>query len=336
MTLITLTAAGLYCPRGDFYIDPWQPVARAVITHAHADHARWGSQAYLTTTEGVGVLRARVGPDAVIRGLTYGERLRIGDVDVSLHPAGHILGSAQVRVAAAGDVWVISGDYKTDADPTCTPFEPVRCRTFVTEATFALPIYRWRPQAEIFATINAWWRANQNAGQASLLLGYALGKAQRLIAGLDPQIGPIVCHGAVERMNEHYRAAGVPLPPTRYSGDVPQGFDWSRAIIIAPPGAHGTSWTRRFGAFSAGFASGWMQIRGARRRRAVDQGFALSDHADWPGLLATIAATGAERIWVTHGYSAVLARWLTEHGREAHTVPTRFEGEPTTDDQEQL
>ncbi|GAB4433295.1 MAG: ligase-associated DNA damage response exonuclease [Chloroflexi bacterium OHK40] len=331
MDLIQLSERGLYCPAGDFYIDPWAPVERAVITHAHSDHARPGSQAYLTTSDGERVLRTRLGQGAPIRALPYGTTIRIGDVEISLHPAGHILGSAQVRVAHRGEVWCVSGDYKTDVDPTCAPFEPVRCHTFVSEATFALPIYRWQPQAEVFAAINAWWRANQAAGRASLLLGYALGKAQRLLAGLDASIGPILCHGAVERLNADYRAGGVALPPTRHSSAVERGFDWSKALIIAPPSAHGTPWTRRFGELSASLASGWMRIRGARRRRAVDRGFVLSDHADWPGLLAAIAATGAERVWATHGYSAVLARWLQEQGLEAIAVPTRFEGEPAAE-----
>lgn len=327
MALIELNERGLRCAQGDFYIDPWQAVERAVITHAHSDHARWGSRAYLTTRAGEGVLRTRMGPDAAIQALNYGELTTLNGVEVSLHPAGHILGSAQVRVAHRGEVWVISGDYKTDVDATCAPFEPVRCHTFVSEATFALPIYRWQPQSEIFGQINDWWRANQAAGRTSLLLGYALGKAQRLLAGVDSSIGPIFCHGAVERLNRDYRRGGVLLPPTRYSGDVERGFAWSQALLVAPPSAHGTPWTRRFGDVSAGFASGWMRIRGARRRRAVDRGFVLSDHADWPGLQAAIKATGAERVWATHGYTAVLARWLEEQGLEAHIVPTRFEGE---------
>lgn len=334
--LIQLSERGLYCAAGDFYIDPWAPVARAVITHAHSDHARWGSRAYLCSAAGAGALRLRMGPDAAIRALPYGETLRINGVELSLHPAGHIIGSAQVRVARAGEVWAISGDYKTEADPTCAAFEPVRCHTFVSEATFALPIYRWQPQASTFAAINAWWRANQAAGRTSLLLGYALGKAQRLLAGLDPSIGPILCHGAVQRLNQAYSDAGVALPPTAYAGEHRRGFDWSQALIVAPPSAHGTPWTRRFGEVSAGFASGWMRIRGARRRRAVDRGFVLSDHADWPGLLAAIEATGAERVWVTHGYTAVLARWLQEQGLEAVAVPTRYEGEGAESPAEEL
>src|SRR5215207_6472313 len=213
MSLLTLTDRGFYCEPGDFYVDPWEPVDRAVITHAHGDHATWGSRSYLTAEAGVSVLRARMGPAAAIRGVPYGQAIGVNGVTVSLHPAGHILGSAQIRLEHGGEVWVVSGDYKTDPDPTTTAFEPVRCHTFVTESTFGLPIYRWPPQGEVFREINDWWRANQAAGKASLLYGYALGKAQRLIAGLDPGTGPIFTHGAVERMTEVYRAGGIALPP---------------------------------------------------------------------------------------------------------------------------
>lgn len=325
--LLQVSERGLYCEAGAFYVDPWQPVERAVITHAHADHARWGSQHYLTTTAGAGVLRLRIGADAAIQAVDYGATVLMGRVHLSLHPAGHILGSAQVRIEHEGQVWVVSGDYKTEADPTCAPFEPIRCHTFVTESTFGLPIYRWPAEAEVFADIQAWWRGNQEAGRASLLLGYALGKAQRVLAGLDPALGPLYTHGAVEKLNAAYRASGVRLPETIHVGALPRGGPWDRALIIAPPSAQGTPWMRKFGSVSTGFLSGWMQIRGTRRRRAVDRGFVLSDHADWPGLVSAIRATGAEQIWVTHGYSAVLARWLREQGMDAQVVATRFEGE---------
>ena len=327
MSLLTLTDRGLYCEAGDFYIDPWEPVDRAVVTHAHGDHASWGSRAYLTSEPGITVLRARLQPGARIRGVPYGESVALNGVTVSLHPAGHILGSAQVRIVHRGEVWVISGDYKTDPDPTCTPFEPVRCHTFVTESTFGLPIYRWAPQAEVFEEINRWWQANAATGKTSMLYGYTLGKAQRLIAGLDPSIGPILTHGAVERMTAAYREAGVALPLTRYAGTAERRADAKGAIVIAPPHASGSSWTRRFGAQSAGFASGWMLVRGARRRRALDRGFALSDHVDWPSLLSAIEATEAGEVWVTHGFTGPVVRWLTEHGVEARAVQTRFEGE---------
>ncbi|MEN9938072.1 MAG: hypothetical protein RLZZ387_4651 [Chloroflexota bacterium] len=326
-TLLQLTDAGLYCPAGDFYVDPWRPVARAVVTHAHSDHARRGSGAYLVAREGERVFRTRLGEDAPLRPVAYGEIISVNGVDVSLHPAGHILGSAQVRVAHRGEVWVVSGDYKVEPDRTCAPFEPVRCHTFITESTFGLPVYRWARQEEVFAQVNGWWRQNQEAGRASILYGYALGKAQRLLAGLDPGIGPIFVHGALIQLTDDYRASGVALPDTRYTGEAERGFDWSRAMVLAPPSAHGTPWMRRFGAAASGFASGWMRIRGTRRRRAIDRGFTLSDHADWPGLLGAIRATGAERVWVTHGYTAVLTRWLQEQGYDAAVVQTRFEGE---------
>ena len=327
MAVLTLTDRGFYCEPGDFYVDPWEPVDRAVITHAHGDHATWGSRSYLTAEAGVSVLRARMGPAAAIRGLPYGQAISVNGVTVSLHPAGHILGSAQVRLVHLGEVWVVSGDYKTDPDPTCTPFEPVRCHTFITESTFGLPIYRWPPQGDVLEDINAWWRANASMGKTSMLYGYTLGKAQRLIAGLDPSIGPILTHGAVERMTVAYRQAGVALPPTRYAGTAERRAESQGAIVIAPPHASGSSWTRRFGSQSTGFASGWMLVRGARRRRALDRGFPLSDHVDWPGLLATIEATGAGEVWVTHGFTGPVVRWLTEQGLDARAVQTRFEGE---------
>lgn len=332
LTLLRRTDRGLYCEAGDFHVDPWAPVDRAVVTHAHGDHVAWGCGSYLCSAEGLGVLRDRLEPGARIRGLAYGEAIAVNGVRVSLHAAGHILGSAQVRLEYGGDVWVVSGDYKTDPDPTCTAFEPVRCRTFVTESTFGLPVYRWPAQAEVLADINAWWRGNQAAGKATLLYGYALGKAQRLLAGLDPGIGPILTHGAVERLNARYREAGVRLPPTRYVGEVDRKADWSSAIVLAPPSAENSPWTRRFGTHATGFASGWMLIRGTRRRRSLDRGFPLSDHVDWPSLLGAIDATGAERVWVTHGYTGPVVRWLRERGLDAVAVETRFEGE--RDDEE--
>ena len=325
--LLRITDRGLFCEAGDFFIDPWQPVDRAVITHAHGDHARWGSKRYLGSREGERVLRTRMGERASIRSLEWGETLDVRGVRVSLHPAGHILGSAQVRVEHRGEVWVVSGDYKTEPVATCTPFEPVRCHTFVTESTFGLPIYRWPPQAEVFEQVNRWWRGNQEAGKCSVLFGYALGKAQRLLAGLDPSVGPIYTHGAVEKLTEDYRESGVSLPPTLHAGAAGRGTDWSRALVVAPLSALGTPWMRKFGAVSTGFASGWMRIRGARPRRAVDRGFVLSDHVDWPSLLASVEATGAERVWVRHGYREPVVRWLREHGLEAHAVASRWEGE---------
>jgi putative mRNA 3-end processing factor len=326
MTLLRLNGQGLYCEAGGFYVDPWGAVDRAVVTHAHGDHVAWGCRHYLTSEEGAGVLRARLSDDAPIQPAAYGRAFDLNGVRVSLHPAGHILGSAQIRLEHRGEVWVVSGDYKTDPDPTCSPYEPVRCHTFVTESTFGLPIYRWPPQAEVLHEVNRWWRSNQEAGRTTLLYGYALGKAQRLLAGLDPSIGPILTHGAVERMTVAYRAGGVVLPPTTHAAAMERA-DRGRAIVIAPPSADGSTWVRRFGEHATGFASGWMLVRGTRRRRSLDRGFALSDHVDWPSLMAAIDATGAERIWVTHGFTAPVVRWLREMGRDAVAIETRFEGE---------
>jgi putative mRNA 3-end processing factor len=327
MDLLTLTPAGLYCSQADFYVDPWQPVARAVVTHAHGDHLTPGSGAYLVARPGAELARARLPEGTSVDGAAYGERRSLNGVQLSLHPAGHILGSAQVRIEYRGEVWVVSGDYKLEPDRTCAPFETLRCHGFVTECTFGLPVYRWLPQTEVFDSINSWWRDNQARGRATLLLGYALGKAQRLLAGLDATIGPICTHGAMDRMTGLYREAGVPLPETIPVSSLPARHDWTRTIILAPPGAEATPWARRFGDAATGFASGWMQVRGNRRRQALDRGFALSDHVDWPGLLATIEATGATTVWATHGFTAPLVRFLTERGLEARAISTRYEGE---------
>jgi putative mRNA 3-end processing factor len=332
MTLLRLAERGLYCEAGDFYIDPWERVERAVITHAHGDHARWGSARYLCSRECEGVLRTRLGPEATIESYAWGVSVDMNGVRISLHPAGHILGSAQIRVEHRGEVWVVSGDYKSDPDPTCTPFELVRCNTFITESTFGLPIYRWPSEWQVFDEIRAWWTANKEEGRTSVLFGYALGKAQRLLAGLaDAEIGQVYTHGAVERLNRDYRAAGIRLAETRYAGEMPKGFDFAGSLVVAPPSAAGSTWLRRFGNVSTGFASGWMRIRGARRRRALDRGFVLSDHVDWPSLLAAVEGTGAERVWVTHGTREPLVRWLTERGIEARPIASQWKGEEDTD-----
>jgi putative mRNA 3-end processing factor len=325
--ILELTDKGLYCARGDFFVDPWEPVHRAVITHAHADHARPGSRAYLTSRAGEPVLRARLGPEAAIEGLSYRASISLNGVQVSLHPAGHILGSAQVRMESGGETWVVSGDYKLAADPTCAPFEPVACHTFITEASFGLPIYRWPPEAEVLADIQNWWLANQEAGKASLLFAYGLGKAQRVLAGLHAQAGPILTHDVIERFCRLYRQAGLALPPTRRVAEAPTDIVWRRALVLAPPSALGAPWMRRFGRVSTGFVSGWMRIRGARRRRSLDRGFVLSDHADWDGLMTAIQSSGASQIWVTHGYRAPVVQWLEQQGLAARAVETRFESE---------
>ncbi len=330
--LLRATDRGLYCEAGDFFIDPWLPVDRALITHAHGDHAKWGSRSYACATESARVLRTRLGADTQITSYAWSESFRINGVGISFHPAGHILGSAQIRVEHGGETWVVSGDYKTEPDPTCTAFEPVRCNVFITESTFGLPIYRWSPQAETFADIAAWWSANREAGRASVVFAYALGKAQRVLAGLAPFAqGAFYTHGAVERLNRDYRDDGIVLPDTTYASNVGKGHDWKGAMIVAPPSAAGSTWLRRFGPASTAFASGWMRVRGARRRRSVDRGFVLSDHVDWPALMAAIDATGAERVFVTHGYRDPVVRALTERGLNAESLVSRWEGESEED-----
>jgi putative mRNA 3-end processing factor len=331
MDMIVARPEGLYCTAGDFYIDPWRPVGHAVITHAHSDHARTGHASYLAHTDSEGILRTRLG-EINLQTLPYGETVERNGVRISLHPAGHVLGSAQVRVEHRGEVWVASGDYKTEADGTCTPFEPVPCDTFITESTFGLPIYRWPTQQTLFAEINAWWQRNADEGRASVLFCYAFGKAQRILHGVNSAIGPIVVHGAVEPLNAVYRSSGVALPETSRVTDpgvTPQLL--KRALVLAPPSAQGTPWMRRFGSYSDAFASGWMQLRGTRRRRGVDRGFVMSDHADWPGLQSAIAGTGAERVMVTHGSVAVLVRWLIENGLQAQGFKTEYGDEDVSD-----
>ena len=325
--MLTLTKHGLYCAAGDIHIDPWRPVERALITHAHSDHARPGSRAYLCSSDGVGVLRVRLGRDARITGLGYGETTRLNEVNVSLHPAGHVLGSAQIRLEHRGEVWVVSGDYKTCVDPTCAAFEPVRCHTFVTESTFGLPVYRWPEPEAVFAEINDWWRSNQQAGRASVLYGYSLGKAQRLLAGVDAALGPIFATSTVRDFLPAYEAAGVKLPPVQAATKEVLQAAGARALVIGPPAAEASALLDTPGDVSTAFASGWMLVRGTRRRRGAERGFALSDHADWPGLLDAIGATGAGRVLVTHGATASLVRWLNENGRQAEALAARFIGE---------
>ncbi len=330
-SLLENTDAGLYCAAGDFYIDPRRPVRRAVITHAHSDHARWGCRYYLAARPGELLLRMRVGSEAEFQFLPYGETLQVGGVSVSFHPAGHMLGSAQVRLESGGRVEVVTGDYKLGSDPTCESWEPLRCHLLVTESTFGLPIYRWPDDEVTNGSINQWWRDSQAAGKCCVLYGYAIGKSQRLLASLDASIGPIYTHGAVERGCEVYRQSGVELPMTRYVGQVPAKHDWRGAMVVAVPSAHGTAWMRRFGVVSTAMASGWMMTRGTRRRRSVDRGFVVSDHVDWPSLLKAVELCDPETVWVTHGYSAIVARYLQSIGRDAMAIDNRSRSEGEED-----
>ena len=322
--VLELRPEGLYCPAGDFHVDPWRPVARAVITHGHGDHARSGSGEYHATRAGLPILQWRLGEQA-FAAHDYGDTFELGAARVSLHPAGHILGSAQVRVETAEGVWVVSGDYKRDPDPTCAPFEVVRCDTFITEATFGLPVYRWMPASDVAADVLAWWDEVRADGGTCVLFCYALGKAQRLLAELGALSDRrVMLHGAMLTPVGIYRDAGVRMAPTDAVMEQARGGDFAGELVLAPPSAAGSPWMRRFRNASTGFASGWMRIRGNRRRNNYDRGFVLSDHADWPSLLRTIEETGARTVLATHGNTEAIVHYLGERGVDARTLRTEF------------
>lgn len=325
--LVMATPRGLYCAAGDFYIDPWQGAERAIITHAHGDHLRWGSASYLVAAPGEALVRLRLANEANVQPVAYGETRQFGPVRVSLHPAGHILGSAQVRIEHAGEVWVVSGDYKRDPDPTCAPFEVVPCDVFISEATFALPFYRWTETPLVAEQIHRWWQRNRERGVSSLLFAYALGKAQRVLAELTAFTDqPVYLHGAVASLTDAYRKAGVAMLPT-LPATIAKSREYAGALVLAPPSAAGSTWIRRFGEHSSGFCSGWMRVRGDRRRRGYDRGFVLSDHADWPSLLRTFRETGARRILLTHGHTDTMVRYLQEQGVDAAALRTEYGAE---------
>ena len=323
--LLTFTDRGIFCPHGDFYIDPWRPVDRALITHGHSDHARMGHGAYLATQQALPVMRHRLG-QITADSIAYGEARAINGVSVSFHPAGHVPGSAQIRVEHKGEVWVVSGDYKTEEDGLSEPFTPVQCHTFISECTFGLPVFHWQPQADIIASVAAWWAANTAAGITSIIGAYSFGKAQRLMSALPP-IGPILTHGAVEETTQILRTQGYTLPATTRATAAITAKTHPGALIIAPPSALGSAWAKRFAPTAEAFASGWMALRGIRRRRSLGAGFAISDHADWPGLNQAIRATGASRVFVTHGYTAPFRHWLQSQGYDAGIVATDYTGD---------
>lgn len=327
--LISFTDKGLYCEAGDFYIDPWRPVDKAVITHAHSDHARWGCKQYLCHTYSVPLLRARLG-DFPYQGLEWDEAIHINGVKVSLHPAGHIIGSSQVRVEYKGEVWVVSGDYKTEDDGLSGAFVPVPCHTFITESTFGLPIYNWQPQEAVYEQMRQWVLHNQQQFDTSVLIGYSLGKAQRILQAVAPLGLPIYAHGAVYNMHQAVLASGIVLPAIeRITPDTPKA-SLKGSIVLAPPSADGSSWMRKLSPYSTGMCSGWMQVRGNVRRRNADAGFILSDHADWNGLLYAIKATGAEKVYVTHGFQSALSRYLNDNGTWSAEVKTEYGMEEDT------
>lgn len=323
MPLIEFTDSGLYCRPGDFYIDPWRGVGRAVITHAHSDHARVGSQKYLSHKASEPVLRLRLG-EISLQTVEWNETVTINNVKVTLFPAGHIIGSSQVKVEYNGEVWVVSGDYKVENDGISGQFEPIRCHTFITESTFGLPIYKWKPQAEIYTDIQNWIRSNQAAEKTSVVIAYSLGKAQRVLNAISAVTDKVFAHGAVWNVHQVLQAAGWQLPNLQLINKETPKSEFKNAVVIAPPSADGTPWMKRFVPYSVGVCSGWMQVRGNARRRNVDAGFVLSDHADWQGLLSAVHATGAQRAFVTHGFQSVFSRYLNDNGIEAYEVKTQF------------
>lgn len=323
--LLRFTNKGIYCEAADVYLDPWKPVNKAIISHGHADHSRWGHKNYITHQRNVPIVRHRLG-NVSITGMEWGESFSVNGVKFSLHPAGHIIGSSQIRVEHQGEVWVFTGDYKIEDDGLATPYESLKCDTFITECTFGLPAFLWRSQHEVIRDINAWWAENKANGQTSVLFGYSLGKAQRLLKHLDTSIGKIYTHGAVENMTEVLRPMAH-FPETELITRDTKKEDIQGNIVIAPPSAHGSTWIRKMTPFVTATASGWMAFRGARRRRAIDKGFVMSDHCDWPGLLTAIKDTGASTIICTHGYTDIFSKYLRELGYDARTESTQFEGE---------
>jgi putative mRNA 3-end processing factor len=328
VNLIELTPSGLYCPQADIFIDPWRPVEKAVITHAHADHSRWGMKHYLAHHHSAEVMKLRLGQDISLETTEYDQSLGINGVKISLHPAGHIPGSAQIRLEYKGKVFVVSGDYKVECDGLSEPFEAVKCHEFVSECTFGLPIYKWQPQQEIFHNLNKWWKQNAANGRNTVVFAYSLGKAQRIINNLDLSIGEVFAHGAIWNTNQalianHVRVVDIP----RVNAEMPKGR-FKGSLIIAPPSAMGTPWMQKFSPYRTAICSGWMNVRGARRRRSADAGFVLSDHADWEGLISAIKATEAEKVYLTHGSTSVFGRYLEEVEKiQAVELKTLFEGE---------
>lgn len=327
MQLIEFTDKGLFVPQANVYIDPWKRVERAFITHGHSDHARYGSKSYMTTHSALPVIKHRLGSHINAKGVDYGEEVRVNGVKFSFHPAGHIIGSAQIRVEYKGEVWVVSGDYKVESDGVSEDFESVKCHSFITESTFGLPVFKWKSQATVMDEINSWWRSNKAEGKVSIIASYSLGKAQRIINNVDHTIGKIFTHGAVENVNEVIRRQGKRLHETTrvVQGQKPSSFEGS--LVIAPPNAVDSAWSQRFHSYSTGVASGWVALRSTRRWRSADRGFVLSDHADWDGLLTAIKSTEAERIYVTHGYSAAFSKYLRSIGYYSAEVDTEYTGD---------
>lgn len=326
MELLQLTDKGLYCALGDFYIDPWKQVSRAIITHAHGDHAHWGMGEYIAVHESEHILRKRIG-DVKITTFAYSEVFLMGEVEVSFHPAGHILGSSQVRIQYQDEVWVFTGDFKRDLDLTCAPFEVVPCDVFISEATFSLPVYRWPDFKKEMKDVYEWWMKNKSEGINTVLCCYALGKAQRIIAGLRELTDePIWVHGTVDELNHCYEKTGLSWANV-FKVPIEKGEKLKGAMILCPPSALGSSWSKRVSPKKVAFASGWMRLRGNRRRKGYERGFVISDHADWPSLIRTVKETGCRKVYFTHGNTDAIVRFLKEDGIRAYDLKLPYDSD---------
>lgn len=324
--LLKVTSKGIYCPQADVYIDPWKPVKKALITHGHSDHARYGSKSYLCHQHSINILKSRLGNQINVQGVAYGQKTRINTVDFTFYPAGHIIGSAQILADNGKERWVVSGDYNNSKDSLISEIQPVKCDYFISECTFGLPVFTWDDPQEIFDQIQNWWIKNQKQNKASVITAYSLGKAQRIIQNINHEIGPVYTHRAVENMNEAIRTSGIPLKPTALL-DLTTKQNISQSLIVIPPGAADAKWLKDIKQYELAFASGWMAIRGAKRRRGIETGFVLSDHSDWQGLNSVIKETGAQKVYVTHGYTDIFCKWLNSQGQEAAILETNYVGE---------
>jgi len=323
LKLVKFTKKGIYCIPGKFYLDPWYPVKYAVISHGHADHARWGNQHYLCQNDSKAILKHRLGKDISIESLGYNEPKNINGVQVSFFPAGHVIGSAQIKLEYKGFVVVFSGDYKTQPDFISTPFEPVKCHEFITESTFGLPIYKWKTEQELQQELQNWVLQNQQNNRTSVFLGYSLGKAQRILKLIE-HVDDVFVHSAIHNLNTAISNSGIDIPKSTLITSDFKKENVQRKIVILPPALLGSKLIKKIPNAATAICSGWMHIRGNRRWKGVDAGFAVSDHADWEGLLQAVKATEAEKVYVTHGSQAVFSKYLNEIGIEAHELKTEF------------
>lgn len=312
--MLELTPVGLYCPKGNFYIDPMYPVENALITHAHSDHAREGSRNYFAHHATMAIMNSRFSRwDEVYHPTDYEDYFQLGPVKCSFHPAGHVLGSAQIRLEYNGEVWVVSGDYKRDPDQTCKPYQPIKCDVFITETTFALPIFRWEKTEDVVIRIQEWIRQSHELDRIPILYAYSLGKTQRLLVELA-KAGQenFVIHSSADKICRIYRDQGIPIPHYEIFSDRMAPLDITNKVLIFPPMMQRSKFVRRYKNLSEALVSGWMALRGTRRRRGVERGFVLSDHADWPSLCRTVRGSGAKKVFSTHGYTDVFARFVSE------------------------